>query len=309
MESPQQQQQQQAALPTEATQLDGAEVAQQETGPVESPQQQQAALPTEATQLTRDEVAQQDGSAQATLQQQASPAPAAQQQQGARQAFRTAQPGKAKVVKRALGIKAGSCISKAQRRAKLTARTHLSRMVTRLRADKADMLEQQVADSKMVSHLRADKAALADMLEQQVAASKIVTRLRADKAALAEMLEQQAADKLRAEQLASLLVRQAAQYKQRLREACLDISFTFPDTDGAAQQEERCSRQTVRPLRAHKDDGGADKAQNRAGIGKNVSHVTDASVDGRPGKLSAADFKADSGEQCGSHVTLLTCTC
>ena len=274
----------QAALPTEATQPIGAEMAQQETGPVQSPQQQQAAPPTEATQLTRDEVAQQDGSAQATLQQQATPAPAAQQQQGARQAGRKAQRGKAKVVKRALGVKAGSCISKAQRRAKLTARTHLSRMVTCLRADKADMLEQQVADSKMV------------------------TRLRADKAALAEMLEQQVADKLRAEQLASLLVRQAAQYKQRLREACLDISNTFPDTDRAAQQEEGCSRQTVRPLRAHKNDGGADKAHKIAGIGENVSHVTDASVDGRPGKLSPTGFKADSGEQCGSHVTLLTCT-
>ena len=129
-----------------------AQGAQQETAPVESPQQQQqqqqqAAPPTEAAQPNGAEVAQQGGSARARGQQQASPAPATQQQQGANQAARKAQRGRAKVVERALSVKAGACISKSQRRAKVTGRTQLSRMVSRPRADKtalAEMLGQQV---------------------------------------------------------------------------------------------------------------------------------------------------------------------
>ena len=130
-----------------------AEGAQQETAPGESPQQQpqqqQAALPTEAAQPNGAEMAQQGGSARARGQQQASPAPATQQQQGASQAARKAQRGRAKVVERALGVKAGACISKAQHRFKVTGRTQLSWMESRLRADRAalaEMLRQQVCN-------------------------------------------------------------------------------------------------------------------------------------------------------------------
>ena len=106
-------------------------------------------------------MAQQGGSAQARGQQQASPAPATQQQQGASQAARKAQRGRAKVarkaqrgrakvVERALGVKAGACISKSQQRAKVTGRTQLSWMESRLRADRAalaEMLRQQVCNT------------------------------------------------------------------------------------------------------------------------------------------------------------------